>query len=153
MNYSDSAFALLAHPIQRALRRMAWTELRPLQVDAIRAVLQDTGDLILMADTAAGKTEAAFLPVLSALAGDAAGSLPALYVGPLKALINDQFRRQPAASRPPIMASRLRFASRQRKSRRCLPSSTIPCREHARLPNTSSRACAGNTMNTSPMRC
>jgi ATP-dependent Lhr-like helicase len=48
-----------------------------------------------MAETAGGKTEAAFLPVLSAIAiaGEPTGSVRAIYVGPLKALINDQFGR------------------------------------------------------------
>ncbi len=46
-----------------------------------------------MAETAGGKTEAAFLPILSAIAEEPPGSIRVLYVGPLKALINDQFGR------------------------------------------------------------
>ena len=43
---------------------------------------------------ASGKTEAAFLPICSALLGEEPGpGIRALYVSPLKALINDQHRR------------------------------------------------------------
>lgn len=90
---SDSAFSLLAPPIQRILWRMRWTELRPIQVKAIHTVLRGADDLIISAATASGKTEAAFLPILSRLCENAGNSLQALYVSPLKALINDQFRR------------------------------------------------------------
>ncbi|MCA9092496.1 MAG: DEAD/DEAH box helicase [Planctomycetaceae bacterium] len=84
---------LLAEPIRRSLWRMGWQSLRPLQKQAISALLQDRGDLILSARTASGKTEAAFLPILSDISAQPLGSIRALYVGPLKALINDQFRR------------------------------------------------------------
>ncbi len=51
------------------------------------------GDLIIAARTAAGKTEAAFLPILSRMLAEPATGVRAIYVGPLKALINDQFSR------------------------------------------------------------
>jgi ATP-dependent Lhr-like helicase len=84
---------LLAEPIRRSLWRMGWDHLRPLQASAICAILQSENDVVLAARTAAGKTEAAFLPILSRICDAALGSIRALYVGPLKALINDQFRR------------------------------------------------------------
>lgn len=87
------AFSLLAPGIQRQLWRMGWTQLRPIQVDAIHAILGAEQDLLIPADTAAGKTEAAFLPILSRISSDPIGSIRAMYVGPLRALINDQFRR------------------------------------------------------------
>jgi ATP-dependent Lhr-like helicase len=87
------AFELLHPGIQRALWDMRWNELRPLQVRAINEFFTSEDPLILSASTASGKTEAAFLPVLSAVAGLPEGSVRAMYVGPLKALINDQFRR------------------------------------------------------------
>jgi ATP-dependent helicase Lhr and Lhr-like helicase len=90
---ATDAFSLLAEPLRRALWRMQWTALRPIQVDAIRAVLQTKDDLIISARTASGKTEAAFLPILSRVLDQPFGSVRAMYVGPLKALINDQFRR------------------------------------------------------------
>lgn len=87
------AFELLHSGVQRQLWQMQWTNLRPLQVDAIRYLLQTEGDAILSAATASGKTEAAFLPVLSKIAAQPRGSVRVMYVGPLKALINDQFGR------------------------------------------------------------
>jgi ATP-dependent helicase Lhr and Lhr-like helicase len=88
------AFDRLHPSIQKVLWDMKWGSLRDLQVDAIGAWFDGTSDFILMANTASGKTEAAFLPVVSSIAGDeGAGSVRVLYVAPLKALINDQCRR------------------------------------------------------------
>jgi ATP-dependent helicase Lhr and Lhr-like helicase len=87
------AFDQLHPTIREAIYRQSWKELRPLQVDAIQAVLGSKDHLILSAATASGKTEAAFLPILSVLADDSSGSVKALYISPLKALINDQFQR------------------------------------------------------------
>ena len=50
-------------------------------------------NLIISAQTASGKTEAAFLPILSQIVVESRGGISAIYVGPLKALINDQFER------------------------------------------------------------
>ncbi len=72
---------------------MEWGSLRPIQVDAIHHLLDERGDGIIAAPTAGGKTEAAFLPILSSIADDHSDGVRAMYVGPLKALINDQFRR------------------------------------------------------------
>ena len=72
---------------------MRWSELRQIQVETIFAVKDGTEHLIISAETASGKTEAAFLPILSEIIGRREGGIGALYVGPLKALINDQFRR------------------------------------------------------------
>ncbi len=88
-----SAFELLDRRLQRQLYAMHWTSLRPIQVRAIKSFMESTRDLVLMAETAAGKTEAAFLPILSVIADEPLGSVRAIYVGPLKALINDQFQR------------------------------------------------------------
>ena len=73
---------------------MGWTSLHPIQVATIRAIYETDDDLILSAQTAAGKTEAAFLPILSKIiATNATLGVKAIYAGPLKALINDQFLR------------------------------------------------------------
>jgi len=90
---TKSAFELLAEPIQHALWDMQWRDLRPIQVDAIRTLLTTDSDLLITARTASGKTEAAFLPILSRLFETPGRSVGAMYVGPLKALINDQFQR------------------------------------------------------------
>lgn len=88
-----SAFAQLAPGLQRRLYAMRWPSLRPLQVDAIHTYLPTPTDMLLMAETAGGKTEAAFLPILSSIAHEPGGSVRVVYVGPLRALINDQFSR------------------------------------------------------------
>jgi ATP-dependent helicase Lhr and Lhr-like helicase len=111
---ASSAFTRLNPKIQRWIWEQNWTELRDAQERAIDPVLAGNRDLIISAATAAGKTEAAFLPICSALLdtreqdgvagplgdygdGDAAASsrsgVLALYVSPLKALINDQYGR------------------------------------------------------------
>jgi ATP-dependent Lhr-like helicase len=87
------AFTLLAAGVQRQLYAMGWRELRAIQARVIRAYVGTDADLLIMAETAGGKTEAAFLPVLSAISTEPSGSVRAMYIGPLKALINDQFGR------------------------------------------------------------
>ncbi len=90
---SDTAFKLLHPKIQHSLYKMKWEELRAIQVDSIRTVLTGHEHIIISAMTSGGKTEAAFLPVLSKILSSGGPGIKALYVGPLKALINDQFRR------------------------------------------------------------
>ncbi|MEM7577686.1 MAG: DEAD/DEAH box helicase [Planctomycetota bacterium] len=88
-----SAFDQLARPIQHALWDLGWEALRPIQCDTIHAFVDGDDDLLISAATASGKTEAAFLPVLSAMSQRDEPGVQAIYVGPLKALINDQFGR------------------------------------------------------------
>lgn len=72
-----------------------WSGLRPIQKAAFSLVAARSTDVLIRAGTASGKTEAAFLPVVSAILadGDARGSLRCLCISPMKALINDQFAR------------------------------------------------------------
>jgi len=93
MDNTVSAFSLLHPTLQQMLYKMQWTELRPIQVDSIHAIFTTDKNLIISANTAAGKTEAAFLPILSLIVANKTSGISALYVGPLKALINDQFER------------------------------------------------------------
>jgi ATP-dependent Lhr-like helicase len=67
---------------------MGWGDLRPTQSDAI-APIHAGEDVLLLAPTAGGKTEAAFLPLLSRGAGDGWTGLSVLYLCPLKALLNN----------------------------------------------------------------
>ena len=87
------AFHRLHPKIQRWIWRTGWSELRDIQEQAIPAILAPEHDILIAAATAGGKTEAAFLPILSTLVDDPGGSIRALYVSPLRALINDQFQR------------------------------------------------------------
>lgn len=91
---SPSAFDQLAEPVRRWIWQQKWPSLRDVQEKAIPAVLAG-GDIVISARTAAGKTEAAFLPLLSRIASSerSADGFAVVYVSPLKALINDQHRR------------------------------------------------------------
>lgn len=93
---ASAAFDLLDEKVRRWIWKQSWDELRDIQEKSIPRLLDGSRDLVIMAGTASGKTEAAFLPIVSRLAGDApsAGAgFGALYVSPLRALINDQFER------------------------------------------------------------
>ena len=83
---------LLNPAVQKWIYKQRWTDLRDIQKEAIRPVLAGNSDLVISASTAAGKTEAAFLPAITAIADETSG-FGILYVSPLKALINDQYRR------------------------------------------------------------
>ncbi|MCR6501326.1 DEAD/DEAH box helicase [Shinella sp. CPCC 101442] len=88
-----SGFDRLAQPIQRWIWQKKWQRLRDVQEKAIPAVLSG-GDVVISARTAAGKTEAAILPLLTrVLAKQNRDGFAILYVSPLKALLNDQHRR------------------------------------------------------------
>ncbi|MDE0095056.1 MAG: DEAD/DEAH box helicase [Gammaproteobacteria bacterium] len=90
----STAFNLLAEPIRRWIWRKGWTALRDIQERAIPQLIDGDEDVIVAAATAGGKTEAAFLPLISrAYATCEAEGFDLVYVGPLRALINDQFRR------------------------------------------------------------
>lgn len=92
MSGESASFHLLDDRIQRFIWTEGWESLRDAQEAAIPIIVKGDRDVIIAAATAAGKTEAAFLPALTHLL--AAGQ-PGLivYVSPLKALINDQFGR------------------------------------------------------------
>lgn len=89
----SSAFARLAPFIQEYIYREKWTDLRPVQVQSIAAVLDTSNHILITSGTASGKTEAAFLPILTELYERPSASIGVIYIGPLKALINDQFER------------------------------------------------------------
>lgn len=78
--------------VQKWLFSQGWPDLREIQKRAIGPILAGDRDVLISASTAAGKTEAFFLPACSAIAEDANG-FGILYISPLKALINDQYRR------------------------------------------------------------
>ncbi|MFN6498256.1 MAG: DEAD/DEAH box helicase [Nostoc sp. DedQUE01] len=89
----NNAFNRLAPFIQEYIYHHQWTELRPVQIAACQVIFDTDAHLLVAAATAAGKTEAAFLPVLTLLHTYPANTIGALYISPIKALINDQFER------------------------------------------------------------
>ncbi|SNV51191.1 ATP-dependent DNA helicase recQ [Chryseobacterium taklimakanense] len=86
------AFNLLSEPIRKYIRDKGWESLRPIQEAAIQRILSTENNYVLISRTASGKTEAAFLPILSRANFKKEG-VRILYISPLIALINDQFRR------------------------------------------------------------
>ncbi len=86
-------FSRLAPFIQEFIYQNKWEELRGNQVAACEVIFDSDDNLLLSSGTASGKTEAAFLPVLTELYNKPSCSVGVLYISPLKALINDQFKR------------------------------------------------------------
>ena len=86
-------FNRLAPFIQDFIYQNKWEELRGIQVAACDVIFNSGDNLLLSSGTASGKTEAAFLPVLTELYNKPSKSVGVIYVSPLKALINDQFKR------------------------------------------------------------
>jgi ATP-dependent Lhr-like helicase len=88
-----SAFARFPPRLQQAIvARLGWTALRPVQELAGEAIL-DGKNVIVLAPTAGGKTEAAIFPVLAGLLERPLESVGAIYVAPIKALLNNQEER------------------------------------------------------------
>ena len=88
-----NVFERLAPFIQEYIYQHEWEELRANQVAACEVIFDSDDNLLLSSGTASGKTEAAFLPVLTELYEHPSASVGVLYISPLKALINDQFKR------------------------------------------------------------
>lgn len=85
-------YNLLDERVKKWIFQQGWTSLREIQHIAIEPILSAKTDILISASTAAGKTEAAFLPACSRVAAQKKG-IAILYISPLKALINDQYRR------------------------------------------------------------
>lgn len=79
--------------MQRLIYERGWTALTPIQDRAIPVIAGGKSHALLVAETASGKTEAAFLPAISNTLDALPHRLKILYVSPLKALINDQNKR------------------------------------------------------------
>ena len=84
-----SSFDQLHPALQyHVVNSLGWTSLRPTQLAAIPPVL--AGDhCLLLAPTAGGKTEAAFIPVLSRMLTESWSGISVLYLCPIKALLNN----------------------------------------------------------------
>jgi ATP-dependent Lhr-like helicase len=79
--------------------RLGWCELREVQEQAYTAI-HGGNDVLIIAPTAGGKSEAALIPVLDDILKSGAKGVACLYLSPLKALINDQEERIAAFCRP-----------------------------------------------------
>ena len=68
---------------------LGWSGLRPVQTLSTEAIL-DGANCVVLAPTAGGKTEAAFLPLLSKMDVEDWRGVSVLYVAPIRALLNNQ---------------------------------------------------------------
>lgn len=88
-----SLFSRFAPRLQQAIvARLGWSSLRPVQEEAGQALLDDN-NVIILAPTAGGKTEAAIFPLLSQMVTDQPEGVGAIYIAPIKALLNNQADR------------------------------------------------------------
>ena len=71
---------------------LGWSGLRPVQALSTDAIL-DGANCVVLAPTAGGKTEAAFLPLLSKIDTEDWRGVSVLYVAPIRALLNNQEAR------------------------------------------------------------
>ena len=86
----SSVFSTLHESLQQVLaQRLEWTELREVQERTYSAVVAGS-DVLVIAPTAGGKSEAALIPVMDDILKNGRMGVTCLYISPLKALINDQ---------------------------------------------------------------
>jgi ATP-dependent helicase Lhr and Lhr-like helicase len=89
VSHFDSLHPAIQHHVVNSL---GWRSLRPFQDAVIPRILAGE-HLVVLAPTAGGKTEAAFLPVLSRMLSEDWQGLSVLYLCPIKALLNNlEFR-------------------------------------------------------------
>lgn len=89
----DSVFESYSPFIREFIYSRGWESLNEIQVAAANTIFNSDTNILLPSQTASGKTEAAFFPILSQFYDDMPQSIGAIYIAPLKSLINDQFGR------------------------------------------------------------
>ena len=95
MTEAERVFSRFPYFIKEYIYSHGWSELRDIQIEAARVILDTDSNLLLSSSTASGKTEAAFFPIIADVidSPDYKSSVSVLYIAPLKSLINDQFYR------------------------------------------------------------
>ena len=86
----ESSYFLLDDKIQNGIKDIfKWNNLTPIQEETIPRLLN--GDnCILIAQTAGGKTEAAFFPIISEIYKEKLKPISVIYISPIRALLNNQ---------------------------------------------------------------
>lgn len=82
------------HPVivHHLVNTLGWPDLRPVQRAAVEPVIGDE-DVVLVAPTAGGKTEAVVFPLLTRMATEGWPGTSVIYLCPLKALLNNLLPR------------------------------------------------------------
>ena len=83
-------YSMLKKEIRRYIYDQKWQKFTKIQEHSIKLYSESEDNLILIAPTASGKTEAAFLPAINSIENWEEG-VKIVYISPLIALINDQF--------------------------------------------------------------
>ncbi len=91
---------------------LGWTGLRPVQEASIPPLLAGE-NLVILAPTAGGKTEAALLPALDVMLREGQRGVGLLYISPLVALLNNQEAR--AETLASLLGPQVAFVSRSAK--------------------------------------
>ena len=86
-------FERLAPFLQEYIFSQGWEELKDTQVKSCKCIFDTNNNILISSGTASGKTEAAFLPILTDIYNNPCQGVSVLYISPLKALINDQYNR------------------------------------------------------------
>ncbi len=90
---SERVLQLLSKPIRRLIEEKGFKELTEPQIKAIPLILKGE-NLLLIAPTGTGKTEAAFLPILDMMIREPrGGGIRLIYITPLRALNRDLMDR------------------------------------------------------------
>src|SRR5208337_4724596 len=90
---SENAFDLLVKPVRRLVEQKGFSKPTEPQEKTIPKILEGK-NVLLISPTATGKTEAAFLPVLSMLLKEPkTPGIKVLYITPLRALNRDLLER------------------------------------------------------------
>ena len=89
---ANNTLSVLAPEVVKLIKEKGWNELTEIQRKAIKPIVSGM-NVVIMAPTGSGKTEAALLPVLSNLIKESAEPVAVLYITPMKALINDIYKR------------------------------------------------------------
>lgn len=88
-----SNYFSLSEKVQNGISdKLKWNSLTQIQEETIPQIL-DGCNCILIAQTAGGKTEAAFLPILSIIDNERLDPISVIYVSPIRALLNNQESR------------------------------------------------------------
>jgi ATP-dependent Lhr-like helicase len=103
---AEDAFDRLSPAVRyHIVHTLGFTGLRPVQELTAHAIL-DGDNCVVLAPTAGGKTEAAFLPLISRMQSEDWSAPSVLYLSPIKALLNNQ---EPRLARLAGMLSRRVF--------------------------------------------